>query len=812
VTGPDYRDHYAGLTGPLLTRIRDAALQHAPTYGDPPIRVQTIGQTPEGSVVPDSFVLIERVAPNDALWTVVIGFDNSQDFANHIDMEVPEPQFPPLEVPIKVGWYGTNRRGARESVSVEFPAIELLKDKARWADKVWTADSRELAEAVVRAVLDHVLVLPTPYAAEADLGRGRFVPAPGQVRATQLGEDGQVTHVVALVHGIRTTAAWAEMVRSVLEEIPGVAVVPIGYGYLDVFRFLVPGLTRRGPVERVRRELTALRQRYASADRLSVVAHSFGTYIVSRILAEESEPRLFRLALCGSIVKQSFRWDLAVDRIAETPVLNDCGSKDIYPLLAAVGTVGFGPSGTFGFRSGVVRDRFHYAGHSDFFRPEFVQEFWKPFIDRGEVCPSAWEASRPTPPWWQHLFALSVPWIPLLLVAAVVGFLLLRRHSRELANRVPPTPSLPVVIYPRPASSVVTSYRILKPQLLPGDTVRIAIDAVSSLVSAYALFGESRTDTVKVPAKYDRRKGGIYITYPVPRTAAAGRHYAIVFVQELKGTRERHDSIPYEVLRSPFRQPLMIAAPRDLGFVPVPAGVLRMGSENGQNDERPVSEVLVRALFVMDHELTFDELYGVFGGDSTKLGRAFESTLPDTNVVILTEPDAWHRLPVSLSFREAQRIAILVGGLLKKRARLPTEAEWEYAARGGLVGKQYPWGDSTDVVGGETVVDILERTARPCDFNSMPVRPVKSGGPPNGYSLYEVAGNLWEWTSTQYRAYPYKANDGREVEAAGDSTAIVIRGGGASVEACNVRVAFRGYDLPISRPGYGVRLVFDGSR
>lgn len=209
--------------------------------------------------------------------------------------------------------------------------------------------------------------------------------------------------VVILIHGIRTNAAWQDRVEIELSHVPNTDVYPIGYGRLDAVRFWCPVITRRKPIERVLREIRGIISNNPTAN-ITVVAHSFGTYIISRILASHSDIKINRLLLCGSIIPEDYGWDM----IPKLPgvVLNDVGTDDIWPVAAEATSWGFGTSGTFGFKKHCVKDRYHKLGHSDFFTIDHIRKFWLPFITIGQIVPSAWGAERPPIP--PRLYYLSI--------------------------------------------------------------------------------------------------------------------------------------------------------------------------------------------------------------------------------------------------------------------------------------------------------------------------------------------------------------------------------------------------------------------
>jgi pimeloyl-ACP methyl ester carboxylesterase len=227
---------------------------------------------------------------------------------------------------------------------------------------------------------------------------------------------------VALVHGIRTQAVWQGLVSDELRCIEGVRVMAIGYGYINAFCFLFPGPWRTSAYREVVRKLRDIQSQCSGHD-IVVIAHSFGTYIVSRILKDDPDIHFARILLCGSIVKRDYRWDqLPGDRSADN-VVNDVGCRDGWPVLAKAASWGYGVSGTFGFKDpSRVTDRFHNLAHSDFFTKAHVKTYWLPFFESGEVVRSSYDHERPTPPALMSLLAaLPIKMFVVIGIATVVA-------------------------------------------------------------------------------------------------------------------------------------------------------------------------------------------------------------------------------------------------------------------------------------------------------------------------------------------------------------------------------------------------------
>jgi formylglycine-generating enzyme required for sulfatase activity len=180
-------------------------------------------------------------------------------------------------------------------------------------------------------------------------------------------------------------------------------------------------------------------------------------------------------------------------------------------------------------------------------------------------------------------------------------------------------------------------------------------------------------------------------------------------------------------------------------MVQVPAGCFQMGSNDGDSDEQPVHEQCFDAPFWIDKYEVTQAQFREFGGRQSKQPDFLGDNRPVENITWF-EADAFCEL---------------------RGARLPTEAEWEYAAR-GPENRIYPWGNQWNENNAVWEGNSNRRTA---DVGSRPAGVSWVGA-------YDMSGNVWEWTSSSYEPYPYDAGDGRESDTGGRTDVLrVLRGG-----------------------------------
>ena len=225
-----------------------------------------------------------------------------------------------------------------------------------------------------------------------------------------------------------------------------------------------------------------------------------------------------------------------------------------------------------------------------------------------------------------------------------------------------------------------------------------------------------------------------------------------------------------------------------LAMIYISEGIFQMGSDNGTPEEAPVHTVLVPAFKIMAHELTWEQYQpcideGVCrSGSDEGWGRGKR---PVINV-------SWHEVHIYINWLNQKT---------GKAYRLPSEAEWEYAARAGSRSK-YTWGNT------------IGRNRANCDgcgslWDNLQTAPIGSFKP-NQFGLYDMHGNVWEWTQDCWNpTYQGAPNKGEPWES-GNCDARVLRGGSWGFEPDNLRSASR---IMFSASGrysdFGFRLAED---
>jgi formylglycine-generating enzyme required for sulfatase activity len=174
--------------------------------------------------------------------------------------------------------------------------------------------------------------------------------------------------------------------------------------------------------------------------------------------------------------------------------------------------------------------------------------------------------------------------------------------------------------------------------------------------------------------------------------------------------------------------------------------------------------------------------------------------------------------PVTMiSFYDAQAFVEWLSAKEKLPYKLPTEAQWEYAARGGLPMNQFPWGDTLPDGGKANYADSntdFEWRDRNADDGYRYVSPVATYEP-NGFGLYDMAGNVLEWVRDHYGRDYYRYSPEIDPEGPGHGENRVMKGGEWTFGPVNLRCAFRGWSRPelaFFNSGFRVAIVFGNRR
>ncbi len=221
-------------------------------------------------------------------------------------------------------------------------------------------------------------------------------------------------------------------------------------------------------------------------------------------------------------------------------------------------------------------------------------------------------------------------------------------------------------------------------------------------------------------------------------------------------------------------------------MIEIPAGSFRMGSESGAADEQPVHEVRIDSFSLGKFTVTNRE-FDVFAAQMA------HPLLPFANDPDLNHPE---QPAVGVSWHDATAYCNWLSATTGQTYRLPTEAEWEYAARSGATGNVYPWGD-------RGWADLPEL------HSCFDHGPCKAGSFPTGsLGLYEMGMNVHEWSGDWYDAAYYAVSPAGNPKGPPEGSRRASRGGSWRHMIKITRCAARSSIPPALRyADYGFRVV-----
>jgi sulfatase modifying factor 1 len=188
-------------------------------------------------------------------------------------------------------------------------------------------------------------------------------------------------------------------------------------------------------------------------------------------------------------------------------------------------------------------------------------------------------------------------------------------------------------------------------------------------------------------------------------------------------------------------------------FVRIPEGWFQMGSDDGADDERPAHRVWVDAFELAVYPVTWEEYRGFLQATSHEPPRGWQQYAVSGDLPVVGV--SWFDCQAYCEWRSAEGAAV----------RLPTEAEWERAARGGVDGRRYPWGDD--------IPAWIPNDGRGPLQGPWPV----SLGEPNAFGLFGIAANVHEWCADWYASDFYAVSPDRNPAGPERGTRRASRGG-----------------------------------